>query len=110
MHELRVGNYTVELSTDSNVKSTKVTTNLTITKATINIKIDAFTEPYQTKKNVTITVTNSLGEPMPGIIIHLYMPKTTAKDYYFGTDSNGKSKISVTNLIPGTYSLTVSNQ
>ena len=109
MHELRVGNYTVELSTDSNVKSTKVTTNLTITKATINIKIDAFTEPYQTKKNVTITVTNSLGEPMPGIIIHLYMPKTTAKDYYFGTDSNGKSKISVTNLIPGTYSLTVSN-
>lgn len=109
MQELKVGKYLVELSTEGSIKSTKVSTNLTVVKATISITIDNFAEEYQTKKNVTITVKNSEGEAMTGIIIHLYMPKTTGKNYYFITGTDGKSKISVTNLIPGTYALTVSN-
>lgn len=110
MKQLEVGNHSVELSTDGAVKTTKVTTNLTIEKAKINIKIDKFEEKYGTKKNVTITVTNAKnGEPVPSIILHLSMPQTTGKDYYFQTDSNGQSKIAVSQLASGTYNITVSN-
>ncbi len=107
--QLEVGNHTVELSTSGNLKTTKVTTNLTISKADINIKLDSYNEVWGSDKNVTITVTNSLREAMAGIIIHLTIPKTTAKDYYFSTDSNGQIKIPTKNLIPGTYSITMVN-
>ena len=110
MKQLAVGDHSVELATDGNVKSTKVTTNLTITKATINIKIDKFSEYYGTNKNVTITVTNAKsGDPVPSVVLHLSMPQTTSKDYYFMTDSNGQSKIAVNQLTGGTYKVTVSN-
>jgi len=110
MSYLEVGNHTVELSTEGNIKSDKVTTNLTITPATINIKIDPYTEYYGSEKKVKITVTNvKSGEPVPGIILHLYMPQTSGKDYYFQTNSEGISEIGVTGLISGTYDLTVNN-
>ena len=110
MKQLEVGNHLVDLSTDGAVKTTKVTTNLTIKKATINIKMDKFEEYFGTNKNVTITVTNAKnGEPVPNIVLHLYMPQTTQKDYYFGTDSNGQSKIAVNQLVGGTYDVTINN-
>jgi len=110
MSYLEVGNHTVELTTEGSIKSTKVTTNLTITPATINIKIDPYTEYYGSEKKVKITVTNvKSGEPVPGIILHLYMPQTSGKDYYFQTNSEGISEIGVTGLISGTYDLTVNN-
>lgn len=110
MKQLEVGTHSVELSTDGAIKSTKVTTNLTIKKAKINIKIKKFEEPYGTKKNVTITVTNAKnGEPVPSIVLHLSMPQTSGKDYYFMTDSNGQSKIAVNQLVGGTYNIAVSN-
>lgn len=37
------------------------------------------------------------------------MPQTSGKYYYFQTDSNGQSKISVKQLVGGTYSITVNN-
>ncbi|WP_296878080.1 hypothetical protein [uncultured Methanobrevibacter sp.] len=110
MRKLEVGKHRVELSTSDNIKSTKINVDLTITKATINIKIEPFKEPYGTKKNVTITVTSkNYKTPVPGIILNLYMPQTSGKNYYFQTDANGQSKISVTNLIGGVYDITVSN-
>ena len=110
MRQLEVGNHSVELSTKDAIKSTALTLNLTITKANINIKIDNFKEYYGTTKNVTITVTNAnSGQPVPSIILHLNMPQTSGKDYYFQTDSNGQSKIAVTQLVGGTYDITVSN-
>ncbi|WP_407374506.1 hypothetical protein [Methanobrevibacter sp.] len=110
MNPLEVGNHPVELSTDGAVKASKLSTNLTIEKATIKIVIEDFKEQYGTKKNVTINVTNvKSGEPVSGIILHLYMPQTSGKDYYFATDSNGQSKISVSQLVSGTYNVTVSN-
>ena len=110
MTKLEVGKHLVELSTTGNIKSTSVKTNLTITQAEINIKIAKFEEEFGTKKNVTITVTNKKdGSAVPGIILHLNMPQTTAKDYYFQTDSNGQSKISVSSLVAGTYDVTVNN-
>lgn len=110
MKQLGVGNHTVELSTASPIISEKVTVNLTINKATINIKIDKFNEKYGTDKNVTITVTNAKsGLAVSGIILHLNMPQTSGKDYYFQTDANGQSKISVKQLIAGVYDITLSN-
>ena len=110
MNKLDVGKHLVELSTADNIKSSKVNTNLTITKANINIKIENFKEEYGTNKNVTITVTSKKdGSAVPGIILHLNMPQTTAKDYYFQTDSNGQSKISVASLVAGDYDVTVNN-
>lgn len=105
-----VGNHTAELSTNGIYKSTNTKFNLTIEQAQINIKIDPFKDVFGTKKNVTITVTNSKnGEPVPGIILHLYMPDTSKKDYYYMTDANGQCKISVSKLVGGTYSITASN-
>ncbi len=110
MRQLDVGNHEVELSTKDAIKSTALKVNLTIKKANINIKIDKFKEEYGTNKNVTITVTNANdGQPVPSIILHLNMPQTSGKDYYFQTDANGQSKISVTQLVGGTYNITVSN-
>ena len=110
MKQLEVGNHEVELSTSGAIKSTTVKTNLTITKATINIVIEKFEEYYGTNKNVTINVTNAnTGDAVPGVILHLYMPETSGKDYYFQTDSNGQSKIAVSQLVSGTYNITVSN-
>ena len=106
---LEVGIQEVTLSS-SGLKIINSTQKVSIKKATINIKINKFDEVYGTNKNVTITVTNAgTGDLVKYEYIHLNMPQTTGKDYYFMTDANGQSKISVTQLIPGTYNLTVSN-
>ena len=106
-----VGNHTVNIKTTGNVKSTPINNlNLTVTQANIKIVIAPFKEEYQTDKNVTITVTNkNNGEAVPGIVLHLNMPQTSGKDYYFQTDSKGQSKISVKQLVGGTYDISVSN-
>ncbi|WP_458402783.1 Ig-like domain-containing protein [Methanobrevibacter sp.] len=110
MNPFEVGNHAVDISTSGAVKSTTLKTNLTIVKSTINIAIEEFEEYYGTKKNVTITVTNAKSkEPVSGIVLHLYMPQTSGKDFYFSTDSNGQSKIAVNQLVSGTYDVTVNN-
>ncbi|WP_298501378.1 hypothetical protein [uncultured Methanobrevibacter sp.] len=84
--------------------------NGTIKKATINIEIVPYKEYYKSDKKVEIKVTNAkAGTPMAGVILHLSMPNTSAKDYYFQTDENGTSQINVSGLIAGTYQLSVSN-
>ena len=106
---LTVGTHSVSLSSSGLVfnNSNQI---ISIIKATINIKIDNFVEEYETNENVTITVTNAeTGDPVKYEYLHLSMPQTTGKDYYFMTDADGQSKISVTQLIPGTYDLTVNN-
>ncbi len=109
MITLEVGNHTITLS-GSGINLINSSQQVTITKANINIKIDDFEEYWGTDENVTITVTNEkTGTPLKYIIIHLSMPQTTGKDYYFQTDSKGQSKISVKNLISGTYDISVSN-
>ena len=81
-----------------------------IKKATINIAVGEFSEYYGTDKKVTITVTNAkTGEPVTYEVIHLYMPQTTSKDYYFTTNENGISEIGVNQLTAETYSFSVSN-
>lgn len=106
---LPVGINDVTLSS-SGLKIINSTQKVLIKAATINIKIDDFKEPYATDKNVTITVTNAeTGTPVKYEYLHLNMPQTTGKDYYFMTDTNGQSKISVKQLIPGVYNLTVNN-
>lgn len=106
---LPVGINDVTLSS-SGLKIINNTQKVSIKVATINIKIDDFKEPYTTNKNVTITVTNAeTGTPVKYEYLHLNMPQTTGKDYYFMTDTNGQSKISVKQLIPGVYNLTVNN-
>ena len=108
--KLEVGNHTIELSTDGNVKTEKITSNLTVLQANIKIVIDPYKEYYGSDKKVKITVTNAKnGEPVSGIILHLYMPETSGKDYYFQTDANGTSEIAVKGLVGGDYEMTVSN-
>lgn len=95
---------------DSSIIASEIKDNFTITQATINIKVNKYNEYYGSNKKVTIEVTNAkAGNPMKGIILHLYMANTTSKDYYFQTNTNGTAEINVTGLIPGKYSLSVSN-
>jgi hypothetical protein len=95
---------------DSSISASEIRNNFTITKARINIVINPYTAVYGSNKKVVINVTNAKsGEPMSQIVLHLYMANTTAKDYYFQTDSNGISQINVSGLVSGTYSLTVNN-
>ena len=110
MKQLEVGNHTVRLSMASPIVATTVNTQLTIKKASINIVINPYEEQYGSTKQVIIDVTNAnTGEAMNGVILHLYMANTTAKDYYFQTDANGTSKINVSGLVSGVYPVTVSN-
>lgn len=95
---------------DSSISAPEIKDNFTITQATIKIEISPYKESYGSSKKVVINVTNAKTEaPMKGIILHLYMANTTAKDYYFQTGANGTAEINVTGLIPGNYPLTVSN-
>lgn len=104
-----VDNYTFKFSNSGNVKGS-ASAPITINKANINIVINPYKEYYGSDKKVVINVTNAkTGEGMKGIILHLNMPNTSAKDYYFQTDENGTSQINVSGLIGGTYSLSVSN-
>ncbi len=106
---LDVGIHEVTLSS-SGLKLINSTQKVSIKVATIDIKIDDFKEPYATNKNVTITATNAkTGTPVKYEYLHLNMPQTKGKDYYFMTDTNGQSKISVKQLIPAVYNLTVNN-
>ena len=108
MEYLSAGYHNVTIATKDNIKSTAKTVRLKVTKGTVKIVVDKYSEPYGSDKNVTITVTKSNGAPLTGEMIHLYMPETSGKDYYFSTDSNGQCKINVKNLLPGDYSYTVS--
>lgn len=108
-----VGKYNVTVSVETTnttivQKSKKVL--LEITKADIVIQMKDLKDYYGTNKNLTITVTNKLnGEPVRGIILKLHIPKTNKKYYYFVTDKNGTSKISIKQLVGGIYDVTVSN-
>lgn len=117
INKLEVGNHTVDIQTsgalklkNNNTKDGAYRTNLTIIKSTINIVINPYKEYYGSDKKVKITVTNAnSGEPVQGIILHLYMPQTSGKDYYFQTNVNGTSEINVMGLVGGDYEMTVSN-
>ena len=103
------GTYSLTLTGSKDVKGTNKT-DIIINKASINIVINPYKEHYGSTKQVVIDVTNAkTGDGMSGVILHLYMANTTAKDYYFQTDDNGTSKINVSGLVPGDYALTVSN-
>ncbi|WP_305514995.1 hypothetical protein [Methanobrevibacter sp. V14] len=109
MNRLNVGNHIVELTTSDSLVSTKVTTNLTITKAKVTIKMDNYNEYYGSNKNLTFTVTNSeSGEAMNGIILKLHFPKISKNYFYVSTNVNGKAHISVKGVVGGTYNLTAS--
>ena len=83
---------------------------ITINKANINIVIDEYKEYYGSDKKIKITVTNAAtGDPVKSTILHLYLPVTTQKDYYFQTNENGTSEINVNGFVGGTYDLTISN-
>lgn len=107
MKYLSAGYHNVTLSTKDNIKSTTKTVRLGVSKGNVKLKVDPYNEPYGSEKNVTVTATKSDGNPLTNEVIYLSMPQTTAKNYYFSTDSNGQCKINVKNLIPGTYSYKV---
>ena len=104
------GNTTVTIKSGAFNKTIGNSQNITINKATINIKIDNYKEYYGSEKKIKITVTNvATGDPVKNTILHLYLPVTTQKDYYFQTNENGTSEINVNGFVGGTYDLTVSN-
>ncbi|MDO5823911.1 hypothetical protein [Methanobrevibacter sp.] len=109
---LNVGNNTVELSKDekSDLRFSTFKTNLTIEQATINIEIENMKEEYGTAKKFNIEVTNAVdGSPVPGILLHLYMPETKDKHYYILTNVNGTGVININTLTSGIYNINVSN-
>ena len=106
---LTVGDHLVQVSTSGSVKATILKTNVTITPANIKINIDPYKEYYGSEKKFKVGVTDANGEPLSGIILHLYLPQTSGKDYYIITNVNGSSEISVKGLVGGDYEVTVSN-
>lgn len=105
-----VGNHTVTIKSGNFNKTNGTSQNITINKANINIIIDDYHEYYGSDKKIKITVTNvATGDPVKSTILHLYLPSTTQKDYYFQTNENGTSEINVKGFVGGTYDLTISN-
>ena len=104
------GNYTVTLKFGQFNKTNGTSQNIVVNKATINIIIDDYKEYYGSDKKLKITVVNAnTGDPVKNTILHLYLPVTTQKDYYFQTNENGTNEINVNGFVGGTYELTVSN-
>ena len=57
-----------------------------------------------------ITAVNAkTGDPVRGSIFHLYMPQTSAKDYYLQTNDEGIIEINVSKLVGGNYDVAVNN-
>ena len=112
--DMEVGNHTVDLETEGNIKAAKVTTNLTITQGHFKIVVEPYKEYFGTDKPVTVNVTNSLGEPVPGVIVKLTIDKVSG-EYYLYTNANGIGSISIYNkdtksgLVGGNYVFTASN-
>ena len=101
---------TISNTTDESGILTFTSQIITINKANINIVIDEYKEYYGSDKKIKITVTNAAtGDPVKSTILHLYLPVTTQKDYYFQTNENGTSEINVNGFVGGTYDLTISN-
>ena len=104
------GNHNVTIKSG---KFNKIENNIqpiVINKANIKIVIEDYKEYYGSEKKIKITVTNAAtGDPVKNTILHLYLPVTTQKDYYFQTNENGTSEVNVNGFVGGTYDLTVSN-
>ena len=101
---------TISNTTDESGILTFDNNKMNINKANINIVIDEYKEYYGSDKKIKITVTNAAtGDPVKSTILHLYLPVTTQKDYYFQTNENGTSEINVNGFVGGTYDLTISN-
>ena len=95
---------------DSSISAPEIKDNFTITKVSINIVINPYKEAYGSDKKVIINVTNAkTSTAMKGIILHLNIPSTKSKDYYYSTDANGTLQINVSTLTAGTYAMTVNN-
>ena len=106
---LGLGVNTVTISGD-NLKVENPSQNVTITQAKINITIDPYSQYYGSDEKVKIHVVNAnTGDPMKFVTLHLYMSNSSAKDYYFQTNENGTSEISVNGLVGGTYPIKVNN-
>lgn len=104
-----LGNHSVKLS-GSGLTFTNATQPIHISQATIAITIDPYNEYYGSEEKVKIHVYNSVThDPMKYVTLHLYMPDSSQKDYYFQTNENGTSEISVTGLVGGNYAITVNN-
>ena len=107
---MEVGNSTVTIKSGQFNKTENTSQAIVINKANINIVIDEYKEYYGSDKKIKITVTNAAtGDPVKSTILHLYLPVTTQKDYYFQTNENGTSEINVNGFVGGTYDLTISN-
>jgi hypothetical protein len=104
------GNHNVTIKSG---KFNKIENNIqpiVINKANIKIVIEDYKEYYGSEKKIKITVTNAAtGDPVKNTILHLYLPVTTQKNYYFQTNENGTSEVNVNGFVGGTYDLTVSN-
>ena len=105
-----VGNSTVTIKSGQFNKTENTSQAIVINKANIKIVIEDYKEYYGSEKKIKITVTNAAtGDPVKNTILHLYLPITTQKDYYFQTNENGTSEVNVNGFVGGTYDLTVSN-
>ena len=104
------GNHNVTIKSGKFNKTENSIQPIVINKANIKIVIDEYKEYYGSEKKIKITVTNAAtGDPVKNTILHLYLPVTTQKDYYFQTNENGTSEVNVNGFVGGTYDLTVSN-
>ena len=104
-----LGNHTITLG-GSGLTFENATQPIHISQATIAITIDPYSQYYGSEEKVKIHVYNSkTHDPMKYVTLHMYMPDSSQKDYYFQTNENGTSEISVTGLVGGTYKITVNN-
>ncbi len=110
-YKLFVGNWGIKFDSDINegVVADTVTGNLTIQKLDATLKVNELSVSYGSKKNLTISLTDSAtGRPIDGEILKMKMTNTASEYYYFQTDKNGKSYVNVDALKPGTYQAVIS--
>ena len=99
-------NYTIRGMGDLNGTTTQI---LKITPCDVVITTIPYAEDrFSDKKFTVIVKSKATGEPMKGVKLSLYVPRSTEKYYSIETDNNGISEFGVSSLNIGSNEATIS--
>ena len=109
-YDLTVGNWPVRFELiGGDYIANAVKDNMKVLKTTANININDMTADFGEDKDFEMTLTDSVtGKPIKGEVFKIQITSDSqTMTYNQVSDENGQSKISVIQLIPGTYPVRV---
>ena len=88
----------------SNFKDSKTTSKINLTRNTTEITASQVTKTYNIAKNLDLTLKDSNGKALANKNVIITV---NGKSYTKTTDNNGKATLALTNLVPKTYTASI---